>query len=752
MTLAVAALAKVVLTLQLVQATVAGTVRDAETGRPVEHALVALTDLDRSASTDSHGRYTLPDVSPGPHHITVRFIGYAPRTLHALVPREGSLEIDVVLQPAPTRLAPIEVRPALSLRGVEAWDTSTTADRSVSAAAVWNHPLLSEPDGFKALGGGDVVLDPESPSGVHIRGGASDQTGYLLDGVPVFSPYHAAGVFSAWNPDALAGLRLSTSSPSLDQPEALAGTIAGETRAPGPALRSQGSLSTTQGRVTLDGPVGVGDSRFLLSLRSASPYFLSKHEASYLRSEAGDWLATIEAPALGGRVRVLGYENENGISAAAGAQELPGLGPAPGRNRFEWQGRSLGAEWRRSLRYVSLRVLAWHATADAGSAWADSGGTMRLEAARRDGGVTASVEQRTHRGVTLAGLRFERSLTSYGVGLDSIASAAQPLRAETAVATAFAEHSRALGPSTELRIGATLSSVNGGRYLGPRLQLSWRASTRLRMTASAGRTHQFTQSLRNAESVVGNIFPADLFIGAGASGVPVARSDQEAVGAEYRPTPGVRLGLQAYQRAFAGIVLVAPQTTGPFTTGSFASGSGRSRGVSLEAGMTVARWGMVASYGWEELRLDPGSNAYVPSQGASHHVEGGVNFFPTATTSIRLGAVGVFGRRATAVSGGFEWEACNLLDEGCEFGGSPGTTGAPGGVSLPAYFRVDLGVRKHWHVAVGRRDAVVALFGTLTNVLNRRNVLSYSRAGDGTLTPIEMRPLAPLVVGLDWQL
>jgi hypothetical protein len=128
-----------------------------------------------------------------------------------------------------------------------------------------------------------------------------------------------------------------------------------------------------------------------------------------------------------------------------------------------------------------------------------------------------------------------------------------------------------------------------------------------------------------------------------------------------------------------------------------------------------------------------------------------VNFFPTATTSIRLGATGALGRRATAVSGGFEWEACNLLDEGCEFGGTPGTTGAPGGVSLPAYFRVDLGLRKHWHVTLGHRDAVVALFGTLTNVLNRKNVLSYSRAPDDALTPIEMRPLAPLVVGLDWQ-
>src|SRR3954467_2710903 len=147
--------------------------------------------------------------------------------------------------------------------------------------------------------------------------------------------------------------------------------------------------------------------------------------------------------------------------------------------------------------------------------------------------------------------------------------------------------------------------------------------------------------------------------------------------------------------------------------------------------MSTARWGMVASYGYEQLRLDPGSAAYVPTQGGSHLLEAGVNFFPPATTPIRLGTAGALGRRASAVSGSFEWEACNLLDEGCEFGGTPGTAGGPGRVRLPAYFRVDLGVRKHWHVTVGRRDAVVALFGTVTNLFNRKNVLSYSRAADG---------------------
>jgi hypothetical protein len=71
---------------------------------------------------------------------------------------------------------------------------------------------------------------------------------------------------------------------------------------------------------------------------------------------------------------------------------------------------------------------------------------------------------------------------------------------------------------------------------------------------------------------------------------------------------------------------------------------------------------------------------------------------------------------------------------------------------LPAYFRLDLGLRKHWHLEVAGRDVEWALFGTVTNLLGRRNVLAVATDPvTGEKTEIEMRPLAPLVVGLDWR-
>jgi hypothetical protein len=251
--------------------------------------------------------------------------------------------------------------------------------------------------------------------------------------------------------------------------------------------------------------------------------------------------------------------------------------------------------------------------------------------------------------------------------------------------------------------------------------------------------------------VVGHVFPADVTIGAGAGGIPVAESDQGVIAADARLLPGVRLGVQGYIRDSRGLVLVAPRDGEPFSTGGFVIGTGRARGLSVDLAARSARYGVVASYGWQRVRYTYGDSSYVPEHGATHLLDGGVIVFPTATSSVRLGAAAAMGRRTTEIPGALEWESCNLLDRGCEFGGSPHYGDQPlGGSPLPAYARVDLGLRQHWHMRLAGHDASMALFGTYSNLLSRRNLLTYARdPASGARVGIELRPAALLVVGLD---
>ncbi len=737
---------------QVTQSTVVGTVRDGETGEPLPGAVVALSDLHRSTATDATGRYELRDVPAGPQHITVRRLGHTPRTLHALVPRAGQLEINVALEPEPIRLPTLEVRSPVVVRGAEDAQDAAFPDRASSVAAVRNHPQVTEPDALQTLSGGEVVLRPESPSGIHVRGGSSDQTAYLLDGIPVYSPYHTAGVFSAWNPDALSRLHLSAAAPSPDHPHALSGAVSASTRTPGAQIHTQASVSTNQARLTVDGPLGRAGAGYLVSYRADHPgAFAPPDETSYVTGETGDWLGKLEAPALGGRVRLLGYNSHNEIDASAVA-EAPGASvPDRLRNVYEWHSFSMGAEWKGTFSGTALRILGWTAAGDASCVWAGEVAGIDLTSSRRDAGLLAVLERSSPRGSTVAGLRLEQSRTSYRIESDSAQGPSLDLSARTPVATAFAQHARQVGNRVGFDVGASLASAGGNLYLGPRAQLRWDRSDQVTLSGHYARTHQFAQSLRNAESVVGNIFPADLYMGARAPGVPVARSSQGVIALSYRPASGIRLGVQAYARGFDGLLLVAPRDGEPFATGTFTDGTGSSRGVSVEASMSSARLGVVLSYGLQRVQLAYGDSSYVPECGATHLLEGGVILFPSATSSIRVGAAGTLGRRTTAVSDEFEWEAQNLLDRGSEFAGSPSHGGEPlGAVALPGYFRIDLGVRKHWHVEVGGRNASIELFGTVTNLLGRKNVLTVARdPATGEQVEIEMRPLAPLVVGLD---
>ncbi len=730
------------------QATVTGTVRDAETGQAIAGAIVTLTDLDRAAATDSTGRYVLAQVPAGPQHLAVRFIGYSGRSLHALVPREGVLEIDVSLRPLPVLLEPVEVRAPVSIRGIEGGSTTPFPDREMSSAAIANHPLLAEPDVFQALGGGEVQVRPESPDGVHIRGGSTDQTAYVLDGIPVFSPYHAAGVASAWNPDAVSRLTLASTSPPGTNAHALSGVIEASTRKPGDRMTARGSLSTTQARLTLDGPLGSSGAGHVLSMRRGMHDAIApRGEPSYLQGGTGDWLAKVEAPAWGGRARLLGYGNSNEIGAA------DNVNPPIRRNRFEWYSLSLGADWKREFGAANLRLLGWGASGDAGASWNSAAGPLDLAANRQDEGFAVAIERRSKRATTALEVRLERSRTTYRVTSDSAGGPATRLEAETPVATALGRCACSIGQRLESDLGAALALSGDDVYPEARAQLRWQATEQWVLSGSYARTHQFAQSLRNTESVVGHLFPVDVFMGAGAPEIPVARSDQGVVAADYRPLPGLRLGLQFYERSSDGLVLVAPRDGGPFTTGRFVVGSASARGLSIEAAAGAARYGFIASYGWQDLRYAYGDTSYVPEHGAEHVLEGGLIVFPSASTAIRVGVNAAWGRRTTTIPDGLEWESCNLLDQGCEFVGSPDYGDEPlGATELPAYLRVDLGLRQHWHIEIAGRDASLAIFGTYTNLLGRTNLLTYARDPvTGELKGIELRPSGPLVVGLDWR-
>ncbi|MEN8375568.1 MAG: TonB-dependent receptor [Gemmatimonadota bacterium] len=756
----------VLLAAQAAGATLHGTVLDADTGEPVGSAIVALSDLQVVVLTDARGRYSVPDVAAGPQHVDVSHIGYVPRGLHVFVPSGGFVELHIALDRNPIPLEEVRVRVPRREPPISASAAALTADRRASGTWLREDPMVAEPDALLSLVGGAVAARPETAGGLHVRGGAADQVTYSLDGLPVFSPYHSGGSFAAWDPDALESVELSSAFPRPGGGHALAGQIDARTLTPGDRLRTRGAFSVTQARVSVDGPL-LGEVGFLVSAREPFPGLAQgRSEPAILRGEAGDRLAVLHAPLAGGSLRALAYRNRNALHASAfadgdaGAPETPDDAP---RNAFGWTASTLGLSWTRTVGGGRLELAAWDAGGSARATWAALAGTDAdagalavdsLASRRDDVGFRAALAWGDGRGSWLTGLRLNRSSTSYSVRRADPAGPGEPLSFSdrTPTATAFALHTRPLADRVELDAGVRAIFAGDDPYLAPQLRLRWSPGRTLDLQIAYARNYQFAQSLRNGQSVAGLIFPAQLFAGAGDDRLPVARGHQVSAVGRARLGDALTARVEAWARGARGLLLAAPATGAPFALDAFATGTASARGGSAELAWASARLSATASYGLERVRHRALGEAFVPDHSATHRVDLGTTAHITTTFTVRVASQIVAGRRGTDLAGAFEFESCNLLEFGCEFAGSPTRRAGPlGGTRLPAYARVDFGLRKHWDLRLGGRRGTIGAFASATNLFARENVLLVLRdSATGERSAVRLRPRAPLTVGVDW--
>src|SRR5262249_13102032 len=414
--------------------------------------------------------------------------------------------------------------------------------------------------------------------------------------------------------------------------------VSADTRAPGDQLHGRAGLSTTQMRVTVDGPLGSDGAGFLWSARSAFPGFPTpQRDPTYLRGETGDQLGKIEANLGGGRLRLLGYGS---------GSELNTYVPGPDRNTFDWSSSTFGASWHGPLgaNTGSLDVRAWLAGQNANAAWhPESTAAELLATQRRDAGVAVTLERFTERGRTALGMRAQSSRMGYRVATDS--GGARRYGGATPLIAGYFERAERLGDRGELLATVGATAAAGALRLSPRMWLAWSPSAELVISSGYIRTHQFAQSLRNPESVAGAVFPVDLFVGANRSGVPIARSDEAILAAQYRPGAALHLTAQGYVRSFDDVVLVAPRSRDPFAIGSFEIGSGRARGVAVDLTRTVARYSTFVSYGLQDVRFRYQAGSYAPDYATTHSVDAGIMLHASRALSFRAAASGRFGRR-----------------------------------------------------------------------------------------------------------
>ncbi len=184
--------------------TVRGVVRDADSGGTLPGANVILTDslgqAAAAASTGEDGRYALRVAAPGRYIVRATFIGYAAHKRTLTVTTENTTH-DIRLRAVAAFLDEVVIE--MAARNEENFSAGLTRVDAQDLRRVPTPDVTFDLAGYLQTRPG-VVTTGDRGGGLFIRGGTPTQNLILLDGMPVFQPFHIVGFFSAFPADNIA--------------------------------------------------------------------------------------------------------------------------------------------------------------------------------------------------------------------------------------------------------------------------------------------------------------------------------------------------------------------------------------------------------------------------------------------------------------------------------------------------------------------------------------------------------------------
>jgi hypothetical protein len=171
-----------------------GYVRDADTGETLPGAHVTLADLQAGTTTNRAGYFVFSSLPPGPYEMRISFLGFETVDTTLVAGREAAT---IALRP--TTLSSDEVLVRADSGNGNASESRPPGMMSVALDRIEQLPSLGEPDLFKALQWTPGIRKSGVISGgLSVRGADPDQNLYLLDGAPVYHPWHAFSLISTF--------------------------------------------------------------------------------------------------------------------------------------------------------------------------------------------------------------------------------------------------------------------------------------------------------------------------------------------------------------------------------------------------------------------------------------------------------------------------------------------------------------------------------------------------------------------------
>lgn len=711
-----------------------GIVSDSLTGQRLPFANVTVVGTGRGASANVNGFYLIPNLPPGDYEVAATVMGYRQQVKRALVVVGRALDLNFQLASKPVEGKEVLVTAARKREITEINTSVHVLERSELKAA----PVLTQEDVFqslKILPG--IISTSDVSSKFYVRGGAGDQNLVLFDGMKIYNPFHAFGIFSVFDPDIIQNVEMYTGAFPAGYGGRLSSVVNMTTR-DGRADKVAGSanLNLLSSKILLEGP-GYEGSSWMINGRKS------------LFSETFKRIVNQDLPvSFYDMVVKFTHQFRQGTKVdfdfLSSGDRLSFNNPD--EPDYAWRGNTFGlmaSDLIGNRLFVNLVV--YNSVYNAERIAKSSSVITPTSTTVKEAGIRVVANYYTDaQDLFFFGFEFSFPTLQYklinnaGSNVDNFGSFADA----TTWMRYQAKYDRLqVDAGVHLDVGSILQNEQGLEAVQPRLNLSYLLFGTWRGKLSLGTFSQRVVTVSNEDDVI-SIFDPWIKIPAN---LQPEQSIHEVLGLAGNLSEPVFLDVQAYHKSYNRLVVYNRDKIDA-TEPDYITGTGRSYGVEmmLRCGFPFADLYAAYSVGWTTLRN--GSTEYYPRHDRRHHINLMATTHPDENVDITARwefgsgfpftqSVGFYDRLRflNAVPGPFEREA----------GEAYLALGEKNAARLPTYHRLDLSVAYRLALPGGIR---ATLGGQLINVYDSKNILYFDRRTGQRVNMLRFFPSATLTV------
>lgn len=712
-------------------ANISGIVIESETLEPLSCVNIFLVETDQGCSSDMNGYFSMVGIEPGKYKLIGSHIGYEMYQEWIEVTSRDDHFLNIQLKSRPFLIDTVAVIGQRRFRQELESDVLSVGTLEMNIA-----PKLGEPDLFRVIETfPGIVTVNDYNMGLYIRGGNSDQNLILLDGMPIYNPFHLMGIFSTFDESAIQSTTVSKSIIDPIYGNRLSSIIDINVR-DGTAAEHVGyvNISFLSSKLRVEGPHPLGTYLFTIRRTYADLFVNTLNKMKILP----DWMSlpyhfidgmgkVVIKPDQRNRLEITSYLGKD-------SYDMNAINDDTTSGIYNWQNAALGLNFSTIISpQLVFRLRGSVSKFRAQLLPADTTNSEKIDNVFTGKTINAYFKLDNP---FLGQIDVGGELSIYNYYLETKGFSYEPIyfeKNESRENSAFIRIDRNFGALFNVTGGVRMThfSIQDTLTFSPQLSLGWKLTPTHEIQLHWGKYHQDLMTI-GTEEIILSMFDAWITVPAD---LPVMAAEQYAISYEWNIFRNLNLDFALYHKEFKHLV--------EYNTTKYSSldpdlvgGTGTADGMELLLKGNFRKLQGWLSYSYSQVTKTVNGISYPPKYDRPHDLDLVLNYRLSEKWTVGTRFIYHTGTPFTKIIGYIRQPTYNEFQSNSypmEFA----VYGERNAWRYPAYHRLDLNFIKKF----SWKNRPMELYIDVTNIYARLNVLAYSKDGD---TWIQMPPLATI--------